>query len=49
MTDDLIILMILVTNCLAKRLCQMKLITDHQQMMIQRWLTTSSKKAERRY
>ena len=49
MKDDFIILLILSTNILAKRLEEMGLITEYQFQMIKKWLSTSTKKAERRY
>ena len=49
MRDDFIIFLILTTNCLVQRLQKMGLITEYQSQMITKWLTTGTKKAERRF
>ena len=49
MLDDFIILLIIVCTCITGRLQKLGLITEYQNNMIKKWLSTSTKKAERRY
>ena len=49
MIDDFIILLILICACITGKLQKMGLITEYQFNMIKKWLSTSTKKAERRY